>query len=211
VASSRGRKTLESWYGRLPLHLIGQRGCELRLAGDRQWQTLLPDADESWMPRVRDVLEDYAARTPGAWVESMRGALAWHYRQVEPGFGRWQARELASHLAEAFPHSPMEVIHGARVVEVRHQGLHKGAALNTLLRERPGFDFLLVAGDDRSDEDMFAAVPESAWTIKIGPGPTRARFRLARPMGLRTLLEHLVPGHAEDAAGAPPVPAGGGR
>ena len=37
---------------------------------------------------------------------------------------------------------------------------------------------MLAIGDDRTDEDLFAALPPDAITIRVGPGPTRARFRL---------------------------------
>jgi len=46
-------------------------------------------------------------------------------------------------------------------------------------------------GDDRTDEDMFARLPRNAWTIRVGSGPTSARFRVAsaeEANGLLTLL-----------------------
>ena len=33
-------------------------------------------------------------------------------------------------------------------------------------------------GDDRTDEDLFGALPTEAITIKVGPGDTKARFRV---------------------------------
>jgi len=183
---------MEDWFGRLPVSLIGEHGFEFRLSGCQEWEVLLPNADFSWMESVRAILDEYAARTSGAFVERKRSSLAWHYRQVEPGFGSWQARELASHLIEAFSHSPVEVIHGAKVVEVRHQGIDKGAALTHLLRERGPFDFVLLAGDDRTDEDMFQMAPAGAWSVKVGRGASRARFRLLRPSGVRQMLGDLV-------------------
>jgi trehalose 6-phosphate synthase/phosphatase len=192
VVTGRDRQTMEQWFGTIPVTLIGEHGFEFRLARGDRWEVLLPNADLSWMENVRGVLDEYAARTSGAFVERKRSALAWHYRQVEPGFGSWQARELASHLTDAFSSSPIEVLHGAKVVEVRHQGIDKGAALTHLTRELGPFDFVLLAGDDRSDEDMFQMAPAGAWSIKVGRGPSRARFRLLRPSGMRQLLDDLA-------------------
>jgi trehalose 6-phosphate synthase/phosphatase len=192
VVTGRDRQTMEDWFGRLPLSLIGEHGFEFRLSGRQDWEVLLPNADFAWMESVRTILDEYAARTSGAFVERKRSSLAWHYRQVEPGFGSWQARELASHLIEAFSHSPVVVIHGAKVVEVRHQGIDKGAALTHLIRERGPFDFVLLAGDDRTDEDMFQMAPAGAWSVKVGRGASRARFRLLRPSGVRQMLGDLA-------------------
>jgi trehalose-6-phosphatase len=51
---------------------------------------------------------------------------------------------------------------------------------------------VLAIGDDRTDEDLFAAVPEDAITIRVGPGATRARFRLENVAAVRVLLRSLI-------------------
>ena len=47
-------------------------------------------------------------------------------------------------------------------------------------------------GDDRSDEELFRALPPHAYTFAAGPGPTRARFRLMDRAQVRALLAKLV-------------------
>ena len=39
---------------------------------------------------------------------------------------------------------------------------------------------------------MFAALPEDAVSIRIGPGATRARFRLQSPFELRRVLNGQI-------------------
>ena len=51
---------------------------------------------------------------------------------------------------------------------------------------------MLAIGDDRTDEDLFAAVPADGITVRVGPGPTRARFRLESVAAVRSLLRSLV-------------------
>jgi trehalose 6-phosphate synthase/phosphatase len=46
----------------------------------------------------------------------------------------------------------------------------------------------LAIGDDRTDEDLFARMPDDAWTIHVGRGPTRARFSVADPAEALGLL-----------------------
>jgi trehalose-6-phosphatase len=47
-------------------------------------------------------------------------------------------------------------------------------------------------GDDRTDEDLFVALPPPAVTIKVGPGATHARFRVDGVPAARALLQSLV-------------------
>ncbi|MFQ5768418.1 MAG: trehalose-phosphatase, partial [Acidobacteriota bacterium] len=192
VVSGRDRRTLKEWLGELPISLVAEHGYAFRQRGRSHWNHLIENADFSWMDSVHEVLADYAARTSGAWVENKPSSLAWHYREVEPGFGNWQARELANHISEAFQQSPIEVLHGSKVVEVRHQGIGKGAAVRALLQQFGPCDYILVAGDDRTDEEMFQAAPPQAWTVKIGQGRSRARYRMESAGQLRRLLTHLA-------------------
>lgn len=193
--SGRDTHTLDAWLGDLPIGLVAEHGARMRLKGYPSWEDLLGGADLSWKAAVLEVLDDFAARCPGAVIEEKHSALVWHYRQVEPGFGMWQARELAQHLSESFANSPIEVLHGAKIVEVRPQGFDKGRALRVVLERLGPFDFVLAAGDDRTDEDMFAAVPQGGWGIKVGAGLTQARCRVASPATFCELLRSLLGRH----------------
>jgi len=57
---------------------------------------------------------------------------------------------------------------------------------------REEFDFVFVAGDDRTDEDTFEVAPESAWTVKVGHGPTRARFSVRSVVDIRRVLTSMM-------------------
>ena len=50
----------------------------------------------------------------------------------------------------------------------------------------------MAIGDDRTDEDLFAALPPEAITIRVGPGLTRARYRLDGIEAVRSLLQMIV-------------------
>ena len=57
---------------------------------------------------------------------------------------------------------------------------------------RQKWDFLLAAGDDYTDEEMFEVLPELAYTIKVGFGMSTARFNVDTVEDLRLLLKELV-------------------
>jgi len=61
---------------------------------------------------------------------------------------------------------------GKKVVEIRPQGVNKGAVTRTILKMHAGIDFVLCIGDDTTDEDMFNALKESK-DLKQGETPVK--------------------------------------
>ncbi|MDQ3264515.1 MAG: bifunctional alpha,alpha-trehalose-phosphate synthase (UDP-forming)/trehalose-phosphatase [Myxococcota bacterium] len=190
VVSGRSRDTLESWLGHLPLGLHGEHGFWSRLPGGSEWLTPHP-LPTGWREAVLDILEDYAARVPGALVEEKRTSVAWHYRLADPEYGAFQANELKVHLTATLANAPVEVLLGDKVIEVRPHGVHKGGIVTQVLAARP--DSLAVAlGDDRTDEDLFAALPPEGIALHVGPKPSRASLRLADVNAARGFLRGLL-------------------
>lgn len=99
-------------------------------------------------------------------------------------------RELRHHLRALLANAPVEVIAGSKVIEVRPQGVHKGLAVGRALECSPGAA-LLAFGDDRTDEDLFAALPEGAIAVAVGDSPSRAAWRVADPASVRGLLASI--------------------
>ncbi len=188
ILSGRDRESLARWFGRLPAHLVAEHGSFLKTRKRRRWEELGPGVDRSVADDVEEVMESFVARTPGSFIERKHSGIAWHYRKAEQHLGMRRARELAHHLTIYFANRPMRVQQGACVVEVHNQEIDKGWAYRTIRRRLGSFDFVLVAGDDRTDEDLFEVVPPDVWSIKIGAGPSAARHRLESPEGLRALL-----------------------
>jgi len=77
-------------------------------------------------------------------------------------------------------------------VEVRVAGVSKASAVVSLLARLPATEFILAAGDDRTDEDLFAQLPLSAWTVHVGSRASRARFSLSDVPAFRALVAELV-------------------
>jgi len=77
---------------------------------------------------------------------------------------------------------------------VRPHGIHKGRAV-AAATARAGKDALVVAlGDDRTDEDLFAALPEGSVAVHVGPAPSRAPLRVRDVRSARALLEQIASG-----------------
>jgi trehalose 6-phosphate synthase/phosphatase len=99
---------------------------------------------------------------------------------------------MLSHLSFMTANTDLQVLEGNKVVEIKNAGLNKGtAAARWLERYTPAF--ALAIGDDRTDEDTFRAMPDSAYTVRVGTGArSLARFHLASPVEVRQLLRKLL-------------------
>jgi trehalose 6-phosphate synthase/phosphatase len=192
LVSGRSTRDLERWFGGVPdIWIAAEHGALIRAPGEHEWRLLRPGANAGWMDAVRPVLEHLVERAPGSFVEEKQFALAWHYRLVEPEFGQWIAREVAANLEAQLAGTELAVLRGSKVVEVRFAWANKGevaAHLRSLVEPQ----WELALGDDRTDEDLFERLGPDAVTIKVGPGPTRARYRVAGPKAALALLGELA-------------------
>lgn len=192
LVSGRERSTLESWFGQLAsLALHAEHGLWSRGAGAREWVQNVPVSTD-WKSRVRPILEGLVKRTPGTFIEEKSAGIAWHYRCAEPESGTYQARELRLLLIDLLSNTPVEVLAGNKVVEVRAQGIHKGGIVSRVLESEDPAALALAIGDDRTDEAMFAALPAGSVAVHVGPGESQAAFRLSDTNAARALLSSLL-------------------
>ncbi|MDR7434513.1 MAG: bifunctional alpha,alpha-trehalose-phosphate synthase (UDP-forming)/trehalose-phosphatase [Armatimonadota bacterium] len=195
LTSGRDRETLDRWFGTLDVALVAEHGVWIKERGEG-WRLLSPVTND-WKPHLLSLLHSYAEYVPGAFVEEKEYALAWHYRLADPEVASMRAKELIDTLLRATTHVDVQVLHGNKVVEVRPIGVDKGRAALYFLHKTPS-DFILAMGDDRADEDLFASLPQEAFTIRVGLAPSQAKFSLRDPSEAQNLLAHLTalsPGH----------------
>lgn len=190
IVSGRTRKLLDGWLGSLPLGLVAEHGAWIRRV-DGEWRPTMPGQKQRWKELVRPVVRRFVERTPGSEMEEKDFSLVWHYRRVGSELAAARLAELKDVLLELTANRRLEVLEGNKVLEVRNAGIGKGRGVAPWLR-RPGAGFVLAAGDDRTDEDLFGALPDRAWTVKVGAGPSQARYFLDSPAQLRALLERMA-------------------
>jgi trehalose 6-phosphate synthase/phosphatase len=194
VISGRKGEDLEKWLGTIPgLILAAEHGSCIRMGPSQPWTYLKPLPDSSkWKDQVRPVLEHFVDRTPGSFLEEKELALVWHYRNAEPEFAEWLASEMVALLEGLLADSDVHPVRGHKIVEVRPNWVNKGEFATWLNGREPDADFRLALGDDRTDEDMFAQMPEGSATIRVGPGDTRAVYRVRDSGAVRRLLETMI-------------------
>jgi len=196
IISGRTPDDLESFLGAYPMFgLIAEHGAAIRRPRSQRWEHLDANVSYAWKEHVRKILRLYEVSTPGTQVEDKRTSFVWHYRRADPEFGEWKARQLVEDLSSVAANEPIQIRHGKKIVEVTAQQVNKGAAVATLLRERPR-DVVLIAGDDLTDESMFRLDPSLASdliSVHVGELDTHARYQLRTPGELRRFLLAALP------------------
>lgn len=191
ITSGRDRAVLEAWFGALDVDLIAEHGIWIKERG-REW-TMVALVSKDWKNEIRPILEVYVDRTPGTFIEEKEYSLAWHFRNTDSVLAGMRSIELREDLMLRTKHLDLALLEGDKVVEVKNSGINKGVAALYWLRDTP-YDFILAIGDDRTDEDIFTALPPTAYTIKVGPDPSLATFSLRSVDAVRNLLKDLGPG-----------------
>ena len=172
--------TRELTRGAVPL-LVGNHGYELGRA--RPVPRAVLERVRSW----REALERGLAGARGVHLEDKRSTLAVHYGLAR----RWRAVEAAVHR-EAARLEGARLVHGKKVLNVIPAGFpDKGDAVRALLR-RLRLDAALYAGDDVTDEDVFALGSPPVLGVHVGRGRSRAPYRLAGQERVDELLELLL-------------------
>ena len=178
--------------------LVGVAG--VWAVGNHGFERIAPDGTvESdpvvarWRPRVAAAAAAIApqlAAHPGAVLEDKEWTLSVHYRNAAAGADA----EIGSTLARVADAHGLRLTEGKKVFELRPP-LHvdKGTASLALLHHLAGgaSAAVLYAGDDRTDEDAFAALRTAvpgAITIRIAPATDDAP--------VTTTAEFLLP-HVE--------------
>jgi len=189
IISGREKSELERWFAGLDVSLVAEHGVWIRERGG-EWRMIEPLV-EDWKEEVRPFLEACVDKTPGSFIEEKEHSLVWHFRKVEPGLGALRAWELKDQLVNLTANLDLGVLVGSKVVEIKSAAANKGRAAMHWVG-RGGWDFTLAVGDDVTDEDMFAVLPDSAYTVKVNLAPSQAKFNLESVAQVRDLLRELV-------------------
>ncbi|MBN1781090.1 bifunctional alpha,alpha-trehalose-phosphate synthase (UDP-forming)/trehalose-phosphatase [bacterium] len=189
IISGRDRETLEKWLGRFNVGMSAEHGVWV-MERSGHWHMLEPIQD-AWKDEIRPVMERFVDRTPGSFIEEKSFSLVWHYRKADPELGLIRASELKDTLLGLTANLNLVVSEGSKVLEVKHGGVNKGRASQFWTMEKK-WDFIMAIGDDWTDEDLFEAMPEHAFSIKVGVGLSKARFYVLGHQRVRELLMQLT-------------------
>jgi trehalose 6-phosphate synthase/phosphatase len=146
IFSGSERNRLSQAFAHLPkLWIAAENGCFIRpplegkhsalsTGGPGKWITMVETSNFDWIESVQLVFDYFCERTPRSYVETRETSLVWSYKYADPDFGRQQARDLLQHLwTGPISNAAVDVIQGAKSVEVRPIGVSKGAAIERIV------------------------------------------------------------------------------
>ncbi|KAJ3328641.1 threalose-6-phosphate phosphatase, partial [Gonapodya sp. JEL0774] len=121
VVSGRDQATLENWLGSINgLGLSAEHGGFIKYPESDDWIDLLEGMDLSWKDEVIKIFNYYTERTQGSSIELKKSSVTWHYRNADPEWGAFQAKECQDHLeGSLLSKRPIEVLVGKKNLEVR--------------------------------------------------------------------------------------------
>ena len=210
IISGRARAELDEWFDAvgLQLGLAAEHGIFIRHPHSSEWHEMSKSAT-TWKDIAIPILEIYTESTDGSHIEVKESSVVWHYRDADPDFGSWQAKELLDHLEGVLFNEPVDVVQGQAIVEVKPQGISKGRAIIDIIGGGGGVNvqvqddtFILCMGNDKSDEDMFSVIidgygsdessrRENVFACTVGQKPSKAPYYVNDTTDVVQLLERL--------------------
>ncbi|MDN5789816.1 MAG: trehalose-phosphatase [Micrococcales bacterium] len=180
VVSGRDLRTLRSLTGigtSEPIVLIGSHGAESSSAAVRPAMAAGPSAEDEI--RLAALREDLSAVIGGHHPEAGLEFKAAAVTVLTRGLAT-DVADRANHAARevARRHDGVRVLTGKSILELTISEADKGSAIAALGDDRRATARIYL-GDDVTDEDAFARMTgPTDVTIKVGAGPTAARYRL---------------------------------
>ena len=191
IVSGRALADLRRHIGLKNLIYSGNHGLEIEGPGIA---FVHPSSVEN-RPRMAALAETLArrlAQVDGVWVENKGLTLAVHYRLARAG-SHQEVGRLVESAIEQGPHG-FRVTPGLKVLDIRPGvSWHKGDAVAWILKAYDGLEGLpIYLGDDTTDEEAFASLP-NAITVRVGPhGKSAASYHLSDPGEVEVWLTWLA-------------------
>ena len=192
IISGRNVEFLERYFSGMRLTLIAEHGAWIKLNGG-EWKTI-SNLDTQWKNEIRPILESYCDRTPRTFIEEKEFSLAWHYRRADAELASMRAMELKGNLLHMIANNNLGIMEGNKVLEIKSLEINKGKMANFLLSATK-YDFIMAVGDDTTDEDIFSAIPDSGFSIKVGYGQSKAKYLMRGTEMVRQMIRELGKAH----------------
>ena len=190
IISGRKPDFIEEQFRNIKVSLIAEHGYFTKFHGEN-WRANY-EIDLGWKKKILPVLNDYVDRCNGSFIEEKFSSLVWHYRNAEEDVASLRINELKDDLFEILKgESRLQLLEGDKVLEIKSIIYDKGTVAADIIK-RSKHDFIIALGDDNTDEDLFRAIPGYGYTVKVGTGPTTARFFVKNQVEIYEILSSFI-------------------
>ncbi|ORY66085.1 family 20 glycosyltransferase [Pseudomassariella vexata] len=211
VMSGRRPAELDRLFRLVPnLGLIAENGCFVKNSESSRW-TEIADHElvTAWKESVKNILQYYLERTPGAEIEDRQCSLVFHYKNAEDyANAERQATDWIGHINESCEKQRVHAMQLEDCVVVEPIDWTKETAAvkvyNDLTKSTTAadkidpVDFVMVMGDGREDEKVFKwanglADKAEVVTVSLGNRNTEASATLTQGVsGVLVALQKLA-------------------
>lgn len=191
IVSGRGLSDVAAMVAIPDLLYAGNHGLEIQAPGlDFVHPEALDIKPE--MDAILQSLREALAECKGAFVEGKELTLSVHYRHTPEAARPCLHADFDRVIADSGAAARLRITRGKEVLEVRpNVAWDKGKAISRIAADFPAETLAIFFGDDRTDEDGFAAVHDlNGISVFVGPArqPTRALYRVDSPQEVAETL-----------------------
>ncbi|OCW59511.1 trehalose-phosphatase [Hoeflea olei] len=183
IVSGRNLHEIDHYLSGFTGTISGGHGAELRHDGEH-----LPgiECDFEQLEHIKSAVMEFAIIDPRVIAEDKSFGIVLHYRQ-HPEI-ECKVRDFLKSLVD--DDGDFELQAAKMAFEIKPKSISKAMAIERIMTFEPFRGRTVIyAGDDDTDEVAFRFVNELGGTsIKIGEGPTTARYRTASPATFKTWL-----------------------
>ena len=170
-----------------------------------KWEKMLAGFNGDWRTFCVEQLEPYTERCEGSFIEVKEASVVWQYRDCDPELGKSFAQVITADFENSLKNLKLKVINGKGYVEVKPEGINKGAFASFILKQeikrKRAPDFILAIGDDTADEEMFQYLKKKTneikkysknakiYTVTVGKKPSSADCYVDTTAEVRAILE----------------------
>ena len=187
IISGRDKNFLEKWFGNLNITLFAEHGHSKKEGGGKWVES---NVNNNWKDNFIPIFQNFTDRTPGTFLEEKENCLVWHYRKTDPELANDRVVELKT-IINSLISENLLMMDVKKAIEITNININKGTAVNDIL-EKEDYDFILCAGDDVTDENMFSVLSKDAFTIKVGGQTTKASFFVENNIEMIDVLKNLI-------------------
>ncbi|HEX2975589.1 MAG TPA: trehalose-phosphatase [Bacteroidales bacterium] len=187
IISGRNRQFLEKVFSTLNATIFGEHGAVFRIK--YKWSSI--KSDTTWKQEIREIMQEAVECTPGSNLEKKENSIVWHYRRADQEIAEKCIPELIKKLTPVCNRNNLSIMKGRKIVEVKPSDYTKGTTIMNFF-DCSKYDFILAAGDDTTDEDLFEALPGNAITIHVGSSSDASSYRIRNSNEFVNFLRSII-------------------
>ena len=185
IISGRPMSFLNSIFSKKNITLVAEHGHFVKNKNNDKWIDKNPSSNGGCI--ILSVLQQFTDNTPGTLIEKRKSLVA--LSQNRSRIDLKKSEELKTVLSSMIT-SEITIMNGDKVIEIISSWVNKGSAAIELY-SNDSYDFIFVAGDDLTDEDMFLKLPLDVFSIKVGHKQTSAKYSVNGYGELLSVLNKL--------------------